>query len=286
MAIELNTSGLAASIRRSSGLPTVTTFTACCWAKYVGTPTSDGYAALILLANDVGGATAEYIGLYKQNLAATMALVGDDAGAFQEQASAFSLTANEWFFAALVNQGTGASDLIGYLAAANSASFTTWTGQGRTFTPNRIAFGYDPFTISDYWPGDASHFRVWNRVLTPAELAVERWSFWAKFRDSLLSDSPAFNAADNNGTANDLRDYSGQGNHWDLGEALRDIDNLSSSGQNIAPVGYGARPLTILSEGPPPSSQPGPSVGTDGNPYRRARVRRGMSSGFNAREWW
>lgn len=258
MAIEFNTSALAASIRRSSNVPSPTSFTMCGWFKYVGTPTTDQYAAIMSILNDVGGATGEYVALYKRDSVANIGLLGDDAGTFQEVNSTFDLTANRWFFAALVGQGTGANDLIGYLADDISATLTVVTGQGRTFTPNRIAFGYDPFTVSDYFPGDAEAFKVWDRALSQAEIEVERWTMWAKFRNSLNTESPAFDSADTNGTANDLRDYSGNGNHWDLGEALRDIDNLTSSGTNIAPILRGAHPLRV-----DVVAATGPTINTD-----------------------
>lgn len=291
MAIEVAKTGspVATSVRRSSGLPAASAFTACGWFKYVWSDLTTGsYSTAISLAIDSGAGTTNYITLYKDSGSGNILVAGQDAGAATVSGTIATISLNNWFFFAMVNQGTGANDLIGYVSAASSNTFSSQSTQGRTFTPTRIGFAYDPFTsgTTDNWSGDMAHLKVWSRALSLAELAVEKYSFWAQFRANLNTDSPCFNALDDNGTANDLRDYSGNGNHWTESDALRDHDNLS--GNNIPPVPYGGRPLRLNTA---PSFYQG-FIPT-GSPYdssyvtrRRTPYARGLSMGVDVREWW
>ena len=290
MAIEVakNASPVTTSVRRTTGLPNPVAFTACGWFKYVWTDlTSGSFSSAIVLCLDAGAATTNYVQLYKDSASGAILVAGQDAAAATSSGTIASITLNNWYWFAIVNRGIGANDLTGYVSAADTNVISSQSTQGRTFAPTRIGFAYDPFTSGtgggDNWSGDMANIRVWNRALSVAELANEKYSMWAQARTGLNSDSPCFNAADHNGTVDDLRDYSGNGYHWTESDALRNHDNLS--GNNIPPVSYGGRPIQNMTRAVI-NAEPVIYDTTIRVPRRRRQAWGGRSMGVDVREWW
>lgn len=209
MAVRVDAAGDV--INRTANLPSTTSFTACGWAYRVATNSG---GALFDFRN--AGYT-QYFGLYESG--ANLQL--DTSGGSTTVALPSTGT---WFFFAITGNGTGAGSATVRTLLAGASSFTTASTTGASFTPSRLALGSDTFTPLNARFAAA---KVWDRVLTEAELFTEAQFYTAVFRDSQRYEWPLLDSTD-------TRDLSGNG--W--GPTLTNVATEDGPPIRWSPGGY------------------------------------------------
>lgn len=169
MAIRIDASG--DDLRRSTILPGVAAFTACGWAHVVADTGAGVYQALCILEDTA----VAWNGLYWEGGTNGSAVISSAAG---ETNLASRPATGLPFFWAVTSTTPGAGSLIGYLSAATTNTFTSASTTGSDVTPNRLTWGND--SALSWCSGRFSCLKVWDAVLTQAELEHEKWSIRPK----------------------------------------------------------------------------------------------------------
>ena len=221
MAIRL---GTQAYLQRSTNLPSATAVTICGWFRKRG---AGGAAAHILCAFTTTDASSG-VGCYIDLGGTSQFFVGSGGAPVS---SGVTVTTDQWYWFALSNAGTGATDCKVRHATPGATSFTTASTQGVTFTPGNLAFSAE---AADYWANVAlAGVRVFDRVLTDAELLAEMNRLRPASTTNLNLWTPM--VADVAATA--YKDYSGNGRDWSAGGTITVEDG--------PPVGWGAPILVV-----------------------------------------
>ena len=154
-------------LSRTTNLPSEASITfACCGRRQVD---RGGYGCFVEMVNGAAGA-----GIF----------VGFDGSGdniivnnyIADSSTIITPGTGNWFFAALTQNGTGAGNLIGYAALHTSASLSSQTHTGVSFTEATLNIGNN--AGGDLFNGDLAFVKIWTAVLTSAELEAERWSAW------------------------------------------------------------------------------------------------------------
>lgn len=162
MAIGFNAAGDYA--RRTTNLPSVPSLTICGWAKITGiiAATWQYFAGI----EDAVGSASNYV------------LLGfNNAGAFELAYNGGSLafgtvpTVGQWFFWAFTCAPPAGANLNGYYAHAGNPLENVFVNGYAGLAPAAMYIGNDSW--SEYCNVHMAHERVWDSVLTPAELAAE-----------------------------------------------------------------------------------------------------------------
>lgn len=141
-------------------------------------------------------------------------IIGDFGGA---SSSILTVSLNGWYFAAMTCAGSGAGQLIGYGAAFGSAALSTQSFTGpASFTPSSLTLFDD--TFSEPFDGEIAAVKVWDRVLTQAELEIERWYYLPVLTNSLHGYWPMW------GTSDGATDFSGNGKSWTVNGTVASAD--------------------------------------------------------------
>jgi hypothetical protein len=182
-------------LRRTAELPTSVAFTICGWAHLV----TDTNAFCCLCSLEVADINSSGLYLLAGSNGTSLEVFNGTSGA-----SFASMTVGQPFFFALTNQGTGGTDAKGYFRAATSATLSTGSHGGTSFTPGVLYIGSDSYFASDTFNGRMWNVKIWNRALSADELLAESFYNGVKFPTSL------------NGhwllrSSGDLIDYSGNG---------------------------------------------------------------------------
>lgn len=192
MAVRFDASGEA--LTRTASLPSSTAFTMCGWAKRAASTSTWTFFAG--LENATSSSTKYMVIGYRNN--GPFCISSDTGGT----AAQFGTTYGDgvWFFWAISNAGTGATDFKGYAMASTESSFQTVTETGSSFTAAMMPFGNDSY--NERFNGTMAGLRVWDAVLTQAELEQERYSILPVRMANLHGFWPIFGHSD-------LVDYSG-----------------------------------------------------------------------------
>lgn len=162
-------------LRRTANLPSNTAYTICGWARLVtdtntystiasiesATTSAGAYA---LLSTDVDGVSLKHWGS------------GGTSGTLA------TLTVGTDFFWAITCGATGANGATAYYRAKGSTALSSVLGYGDAFTPAVIYLANDSYT--EPFNGRIWNVKVWNRVLTAAELLAESYYRKVKFPTS------------------------------------------------------------------------------------------------------
>jgi hypothetical protein len=187
-------------LRRTASLPSPTGFTVACWLKLA----SDRNEYQTAFSLDNG---SSYVIL--QTYADGTSLLGTSTGGSNGFVDV--MTVGSWYFAALVGSGGGANGLTAYSAAVGATTLTSAALQGSSFTPTSMFLGSVPsFGTQYYWAGDIAAVKVWDAVLTAAELAQERWFYTPRRLANLHLWSPCVEST----VAGCATDYSGNARAW------------------------------------------------------------------------
>jgi len=203
MAIRTNGSG--DYIRRTASLPASDAITVAVWCNLAQIRSAYQYWGLENAASNSGSYT-----LTGFSNGGTMEIVEDDSNAqFASQP-----TAGNWFFWAFT-MGTGTGAFHGYWGYPTTATLVTVAANDNPMTPAALTIGNDSY---DEWMDAAwAHVKVWDAILTAAELEAERWTIRPKRLANLHLWSPLWNTSD-------LNDYSGNGRNWTAGGTLATED--------------------------------------------------------------
>ena len=108
-----------------------------------------------------------------------------------------------WFFWAITSTTAGAGSLIGYWSLATSSTFNSASTTGQAGTSDRLTIGNDS-GASNFLDGRFAAIKVWDAVLTQAELEQEKWSIRPRRWANIHLWAPCR-------IATELADYSGNG---------------------------------------------------------------------------
>lgn len=176
MAVRFDAAG--DDLRRTASLPTSTAFTICGWAQMsVDTNT---YATVCSLESGTSSA-ANYLLLSTDSDGTSLKVWSSATGA--ASTTIVGLTVGTPFFFALTCSGTGATSAVGYYRAQGSNALTSVSYNGVSFTPGALFIANDSF--SEPFSGRAWGVKVWDRVLSAAELLAESYFARPLFPTSL-----------------------------------------------------------------------------------------------------
>ena len=216
MAIRTNGSG--DYIRRTTSLPAGDAITVAVWCKLAQIRSAYQYWGLENAASNSSSYT-----LTGFSSGGTMEIVEDDSN----NQFASQPTANNWFFWAFT-MGSGNGNFKGYWGYPTTATLVTIAANDNPMTAAALTIGNDSY---DEWMDAAwAHVKVWDAVLTAAELEAERWTIRPQRLANLHLWSPLWSTSD-------INDYSGNGRNWTAGGTLVTEDG--------PPLSWGAAPWVV-----------------------------------------
>lgn len=183
-------------LSRTTGLPTITGFTMMGWFRI----TAHTDYQTFLCYGDTSGSTYYDFGCNASEATALWNGTGEDLGT--------TLTAGQWYHCAMTCAGTGAGQLNAYLDGVLEATLAGAAG----VSAETISVGNDP--SGEELRGDAAGIKIWDAVLTLAEIFNERRQILPIRTANLNSFYPLFSTAD------DEIDFSGNGRTWTVGGTL------------------------------------------------------------------
>ncbi len=119
---------------------------------------------------------------------------------------------------AIACTGTGDIDFDGYWALPSDAAFTTVNNRGADMTELNLTLGND--IANERFGGRIAAVKVWDAVLTSAELQNERHTYTPKRHTNLHLWSPLIPK----GGGTSFLDYSPNSRHWTQGGTVTDVD--------------------------------------------------------------
>jgi hypothetical protein len=170
---------IADRLSRTTGLPTSTAFTMACWYSRVS---SGGTFEAIMTINASG--TLLKVGMPSAALTIS--------GASGSTAFTTSYSNNTSFFLAMVSNGSGAGNLVGY-AGVPAASLQTASTDSLSATVTDMNFGNN--SNADWINGRISGLKAWDVALTADDLQNERWSWLPRRVANLIYFNPGINDA-------------------------------------------------------------------------------------------
>ena len=161
-------------IRRTENIPAANAVSMAGWFKLT-TLSGDGWRWLLALGNSASASTAD-LGIL-QFLASVPGTAWLRSGTSATELST-SMPNGVWIYAAFSNAGSGSTDLKGYIWNANGSLFTTVSREGQAvgFGAASMGVGALPGGGVGYTDLKCAYIRVWDRVLTQADLEDERFS--------------------------------------------------------------------------------------------------------------
>jgi hypothetical protein len=214
----------------TSGLPSGTTYTACCWVylaadmnRYSDFVSFEGSASSCVLETGTDGTTFT---------------IGTWAGDFPVAA----MSLNTWYHVACsVNAGS----MSAYISAAGTSAYTTISNSITGPNPTTsLTIGSEQDTNTNYLNGRLAAVKTWNAALTENELLLERQQY-LPVRTANLQHFHPFRIAE-------AVDYSGNGYTLTGG--------TGASTEDGPPVRWGSRLRTLVTSTP---IQPTVDVGKD-----------------------
>lgn len=212
MSIRIDASG--DYVRRTTSLPSDTLFTIMGWVYLVSDRT--GVYRYFAGVEDSGVAW-KLIGWNSSNEFSVAAHNGTGVNSGQSGQDLFSSgpTNGQWFYFALVSNGTGAGSVVGYYVTTAGVVLTATINNVSAGTEDALYLGNDSF---DEWNNiRLANVMVYDAALTQAEIVAQMWQMIPKRRTNLHAWWPMFG-----GTTERLRDYSGQARDLTAGGTLTD----------------------------------------------------------------
>jgi Concanavalin A-like lectin/glucanases superfamily len=221
MAIRHNSD--ADSVERTANVPDDTAFTASCWIYRVNDRV--GQESLIALDEGVNGLSVIVV----DEDTNAIKLFNLATGSTQVYATPATAT---WYFVAMTCAGTGANAQKGYVAAATETALTTASQTGEAaHTPSGLYFGRHSLDSGEWLDGRIAAIKVWDAVLTQAELEQERWCYRPARTANLNLWAPMINPV----VADNVTDFSGNGRNLTF-------TNIGAV-EDGPPIGWGASPI-------------------------------------------
>ncbi len=164
-------------------------FTLCGWFRIV-TDTND-YATIVQFNDD-----------YRMTLGSNGTVFQLYNGTSEDDGT--NLSTGIWYHLAMTATAIGGGTMYGYL---NGVQDTTLSGSGTT--TGNLAIGQYPSDTAEQFDGRVFALKSWTAALSAAELAQEMYSITPVRQTNKYSWWPMFP-----GSAERLRDYSGDGRSW------------------------------------------------------------------------
>lgn len=199
-------------LTRSSSVPSEVSFTACGWGRRQA---DTGAQSVLFSINDVPTAVSgAIIGTQAD---------GDDlivAGSgFGESPVIATLTTGVWFYWCMTGTAAGAGSLDGYYMLPGATSLTTQQTTGASFTQTTMVIGNYDDAGTEFFNGDIMAVKVWDRVLTTAEMFQESAHIRPLYTFGLTHWYPLWN------TSSQTIDFSGNAQTLTSGGTKADADN-------------------------------------------------------------
>lgn len=217
MAIQCTTA-LAQNLSRTTRNPRVTAFTMMAWASYQG----NGFSAL--LAMSLNGTNQYLLGIG----VAQPALYTATSGVVN---SAKSMPLNTWHHQTMQCTGTGVGNLLTYfdgVADITGTADATTSNATMEFCDDP---GADPASCS------VCEIKVWDRILTPGEIAIEMRTIGPVSLARLNGYYPCTSVADCR------LDYSGNANHLTVAGTFASV---SSNPRAVRPMPLLQGPIRVF----------------------------------------
>lgn len=217
-----------------------TAFTALCWGRIA--VDRNAYSTFISVDNS---ATTQVLAIQTDTTGTDPYLwLAPHGTNFLEESPDISMTVGSWYRMAMVRNGTAVTYYLATAAGAVSSVSGTLTG---ALTATRFRVGQSP-TSGEWLNGNVANVKVYNAVLTQAEIVTE-WGNWQAQRTTNLLRHHKFQAAA------ETVDYSGNG--WSLTsngtptfEATNPtISDSAPSGASPPPLRLGSTSITALKVG-------------------------------------
>lgn len=218
MSVRFNGSGRY--LRRTASLPNEQLFSICGWAKL--TVRSSQYQYFASMENATSSSSQYFVIGF--NSSGGFEISSSNASA----AFASAPSTEAWFFFALTQTtySGGGNSLKGYWASPGDTTFVSATCDGAAFVQAVMYIGNDSY---DEWCNIAmANIKIWDAVLTSAELLNEMYSARPVNTTSLHVWSPLFSTGDET-------DYSGTGRNWTSAGTL--------SSEESPPIEWAAPPV-------------------------------------------
>lgn len=190
--------------------PTITSHTVALWFNQ----SNDLGAVYQMLGCLQDAGNTGFIGMF---LTPTNDLAGFTTAAGAETSAIAAVSTGTWYFLAWTNAGAGAGNAKFYAAAAADASLTMQSLAGEPSWSN-ATFRLFNSHFSEPFDGEIAAVKVWDRVLTQAELEIERWSYLPVLTNSLHGYWPMW------GTSDGATDFSGNGKSWTVNGTVASAD--------------------------------------------------------------
>lgn len=122
--------------------------------------------------NDTGAGSADYLYLETTADGTSLQAFGQRAATFTNTATIVTLSPGNWYFGALTHDGSTLRGYAGLLTAASLSTQSVAFAQTPTGLTN-LRIGRTSFT-SEFLNGRIAGFKVWDAVLSAADLEMER----------------------------------------------------------------------------------------------------------------
>lgn len=226
MAVRFDNSG--ETLSRTTNLPSITSFSFMAWCRR--RVTRNAFAGVLTFG---AAASSRYYGVYLERTSNPILVVWD-GGALTNGSA---LTDDVWYHVAMTVAGTGAGQFLVYL---NGTLAITASGNAL----NSAATLQVGASLDNEWlNGTVAAIKIYDAVLTAAEIQAEMWSIRPRRTANLYGVWPCWN-----GSGERTRDYSGNERNWTEGGTLTDEDGANA-------LWYVSRPYVL------------PQTATSGNVY-------------------
>lgn len=205
-------------ITRTANLPSTTNFSMSVWVKFTSLTATWQYIVMLSDAEATNWLGAVINTNNRFEVQSSMAGISGDYS---------SISTDTWYYVSASNNGTNA---VARIWSATGTLLFTSTANSASFTPTVMDFGNDDYTGGEQITGKLCYGRVWDAVLSQAELEDEMFSE-TPVRTANLN--TAFNNAD--GT-----DESGNGRNWTLTNIT-----TSSDFPDVFPSGFVPRTMLL-----------------------------------------
>lgn len=215
--------GSTQGLYRTTSLPSDTNFSACMWWYQTGDGGSDTYYNTIFSLED--STTTDYRRLYYNQTNDRLGLEWDGS---EYQSIISPVTNGAWHFIAVTCAGLTTGDIDSYGVELPDATFSTASNSlaADTFTEAYMRVGIASST--NWMNGRVAALKVWDDVLTEAELYNERWTYRPQITTNLHGWWPFYE---------DTKDYSGNG---------KDFTEAGTIAYNLGPpIAWGGSPYII-----------------------------------------
>lgn len=211
--MSVRTNGTSSYLERTGNLPAIGLFTACIWVR-VRLALANTWQPAISLGSTAGNPTCA-IGNSNVSGTTNWGLYNRQDGIQVPFGSTPAL--GEILFLVLMCNGT---NLIGRQRRQNASAFETLQTTPATGTPNTLRLGNSSFDGTDFATYDYQNFKLWDRVLSDAQL-------WTEMQSEAVVDARDLSMHVRLRNTGDLVDRGPRGRNFARISTLNDAGNIA-----------------------------------------------------------